>query len=147
MKTCPEKSSKKSRRIFITPLDKFENTLAHELSDWYSAENQFAKALQQTPKNADSAIVRQMALEHHAETLGQIENLKQAFVLLGKNPERGLVCKAAQGLVEEGSSTLKEEKPKGAIKNTVLWGSSLRIEHCEIAGYMAAIALAKSLGK
>lgn len=129
------------------PLDTLENTLAHELSDLYSAENQFAKALQQTVKNADSAAVKQMAQEHHAETLAQIENLKKAFVSLGQKPERGLVCKAAQGLVEEGSSTLKEEKPKGAIKDTILLGSSLRIEHYEIAGYTAAISLAKSLGK
>ena len=129
------------------PLDTLEETLAHELSDLYSAENQFAKALQQTVKNADSETVKNMAQEHHAETLAQIENLKQAFVSLGEKPERGLVCKAAQGLVEEGSSTLKEEKPKGLIKDTVLLGSSLRIEHYEIAGYTAAISLAKSLGK
>ena len=129
------------------PLDTLENTLAHELSDLHSAKNQFAKALQQTVKNADSAAVKQMAQEHHAETLAQIENLKKAFVLLGQKPERGLVCKAAQGLVEEGSSTLKEEKPKGAIKDIILLGSSLRIEHYEIAGYTAAISLAKILGK
>ena len=71
------------------PLDTLENTLAHELSDLYSAENQFAKALQQTVKNADSAAVKQMAQEHHAETLAQIENLKKAFISLGQKPERG----------------------------------------------------------
>ncbi|HEX8834817.1 MAG TPA: ferritin-like domain-containing protein [Abditibacteriaceae bacterium] len=129
------------------PLDTLENTLTHELSDLLSAENQFAKALLTVAKNADSDEVRVMAQEHHAETLQQIDNLKQAFTILGSKPERGLVCKAAQGLVEENSSTLKEEKPKGAIKDVVLLGGSLRIEHYEIAGYTAAISLAKSLGQ
>jgi ferritin-like metal-binding protein YciE len=129
------------------PLDTLENTLTHELSDLLSAENQIAKALQVVAKNADSPQVKQMAEQHHQETVGQIENLKQAFQILGSKPERGMVCKGAQGIVEENNSTLKEEKPKGAIKDVALVAGSLRIEHYEIAGYTSAIALAKTLGK
>lgn len=129
------------------PLDTFENTLIHDLSDLLSAEKQFAKALQTVAKNADSDTLRQMAEEHHAETVQHAENLMQAFSALGAKPERGLVCEAAKGLVEEATSTLKEEKPKGQIKDVVLMGSSLRIEHYEVAGYTSAIALARSLGK
>jgi len=129
------------------PLDTLEDVLAHDLSDLLSAENQFSKALKQVIKAADSAEVKQMAEEHLQETEGQIENLKQAFATLGQKPEKGLVCKAAQGIVEENSSTLKEEKPKGAIKDLVLACGSLKIEHYEIAGYTAAIATAKALGQ
>jgi ferritin-like metal-binding protein YciE len=127
------------------PLDTLANVLTHELSDLYSAESQFAKALLQVAKNANSDEVRNMALEHHAETQSQIDNLKQAFASLGTKKE-SLVCKAAQGLVEENSSTLKEEKPKGVIKDVVLIAGCLRIEHYEIAGYSAAISLAKTVG-
>jgi ferritin-like metal-binding protein YciE len=127
-------------------LDTLDDTLTHELSDLLSAENQFARALMQVARAADSDQVRQMAEEHFAETQGQIDNLKQAFSLLGEKPEK-MVCKGAQGIVEENNSTLKEEKPKGSIKDTVLIGGSLRIEHYEIAGYSSAIALAKALGK
>ncbi len=129
------------------PLDTLENTLTHELSDLLSAENQFSKALKQVIKAADSAAVKQMAEQHLRETEQQIENLKQAFSKLEQKPERGLVCKGAQGIVEEANSTLKEEKPKGALKDLALIGGSLRIEHYEIAGYRAAVATARALGE
>jgi ferritin-like metal-binding protein YciE len=131
----------------IMPLDTLENTLIHELSDLLSAEKQFAKALQTVAKNADGDALRQMAQEHQAETVQQAERLMQAFAALGSKPERGVVCDAAKGLVEEANGTLKEDKPKGLIKDVVLMGSCLRIEHYEIAGYSAAIAIARSLGK
>ena len=129
------------------PLDTFENTLIHELSDLLSAEKQFAKALQTVAKNADSDVLRGLAEEHRAETVQQADTLMQAFTSLDSKPERGVVCDAAKGLVEEANGTLKEDKPKGVIKDVVLIGSCVRIEHYEIAGYSSAIALAKSLGK
>lgn len=128
-------------------LDTFEDTLVHELSDLLSAEKQFAKALQTVAKNADGDALKTLATEHQAETVAQADTLMQAFEALGKKPERGVVCDAAKGLVEEANGTLKEDKPKGQIKDYVLMGSCLRIEHYEIAGYGSAIALAKSLGK
>jgi len=129
------------------PLDTLENTLTHELTDLLSAEKQFAKLLTQVAKAADSDAVKAMAQEHHAETLQQIENLQAAFQALGAKPERGKVCKAAQGLVEENTSTLKEEKPQGALKDVALISGSLRVEHYEIAGYTSALAVAKALGQ
>lgn len=127
-------------------LDSLEGMLVHEMSDLLSAENQFAKALAQVARSADSATVRDMAQQHHEETRQQAENLKQALGLLGRKPEKGLVCQGAQGIVQENSSTLKDEKPKGAFKDLALVSGSLRIEHYEIAGYSAAIALAKAVG-
>jgi ferritin-like metal-binding protein YciE len=126
-------------------LDTLKDTLKHELSDLLSAEKQFAKLLQQVAKQADSQTVKQMAQEHYEQTLAQQENLLKAFAAMGEKPER-ITCKAAQGLVEEAVSTLKEEKPKGAIKDVVILGGSLRVEHYEIAGYTHAIAAAKALG-
>jgi ferritin-like metal-binding protein YciE len=128
------------------PLDTLENVLAHELSDLLSAENQIAKALGQVAKAADSDQVRQMAEQHREETQQQIDNLKQAFSVLGQKPEK-MVCKGAQGIVEENNTTLKEEKPKGALKDVALLAGSLRIEHYEVAGYTSAIATAKALGR
>ncbi|HEX8234578.1 MAG TPA: ferritin-like domain-containing protein [Abditibacteriaceae bacterium] len=129
------------------PLDTLDGMLAHELSDLLSAENQFAKALQQTVKAADSEQVRQMAQEHLEETKQQAENLKQAFSILGQKPEKGMVCKGAQGIIEENNTTLKEEKPKGVMKDLALIGGNLRAEHYEIAGYTKAVAIAKALGQ
>jgi ferritin-like metal-binding protein YciE len=129
------------------PLDTLENTLAHELSDLLSAENQFSKALQQVVKSADSPEVKEMAQTHFEETQGQIVNLKEVFTLLGQKPERGLVCKGAQGIVEENTSTLKEDKPKGAIKDMLLVAGTIKAEHYEIVGYTSALSIAKALGR
>jgi len=127
------------------PLDSLQNTLLHEMSDLLSAERQIAKLLQQSAKAADSEEVKQMIQAHHQETLQQAENLLQAFSALGAKAEK-ITCKAAAGLVEEATSTLKEEKPKGAFKDLAIMSSGLRVEHYEIAGYRSAIAVARAVG-
>ena len=127
-------------------LETLDDVLLHEMSDLLSAEQQFSKALQKVAKAADSEEVKTLAEEHLEETKGQIETLKEAFKELGAKPEK-MVCKGAQGICEENDSTLKEEKPKGAIKDVALISGSMRIEHYEIAGYTSAIAVARELGQ
>lgn len=127
-------------------LETLDDTLLHELSDLLSAEKQIAKALTKVKNSADSPQVKEMAAQHYEETQQQIENLNQAFSALGEKPEK-MVCKGAQGICEENDSTIKEEKPKGAIKDIALLSGSARIEHYEIAGYTSAIALSKALRK
>lgn len=128
-------------------LDTLRNTLIHEMSDLLSAETQFAKALTQVAKAADGDTVRQLAEEHLQQTQQQAENLKEAFSKLGEKPEKGVVCKGAQGIVTENNETIKEEKPKGQLKDLALMGGCLRVEHYEIAAYTAAIGVAKALGE
>jgi ferritin-like metal-binding protein YciE len=116
------------------------------MSDLLSAEKQIAKALQQVARAANDEDLKQMAQQHHEETLQQAQNLQDAFTHLGAKPEK-MLCKGAAGIVEENNSTLKEEKPKDLIKDITLIGGSLRIEHYEIAGYRSAIATARALGQ
>lgn len=121
-----------------------EDVLLHEMSDLLSAEQQFAKALTKVKNSAVTAEVKQLAAEHYEETQDQIENLKQAFRLWGRKPEK-MVCRGAEGICKETSALLTKEKPKGNIKDVLLVNGTLRIEHYEIAGYTTAIALAKAL--
>jgi ferritin-like metal-binding protein YciE len=116
------------------------------MSDLLSAEQQFSKALTKVKNNAVDSGLKELAARHFDETQQHIENLRQAFEILGEKPEK-MVCKGAQGICEENDSTIKEEKPKGNIKDLVLLSGSIRVEHYEIAGYSAAIALAKALKK
>ena len=51
-----------------------------------------------------------------------------------------------EGIVAEAKEAIESEE-KGAVKDLQLIGGSLRIEHYEIAGYTAVIALAKTLGE
>lgn len=121
-----------------------ESVLVDELKDLYNAENQLAKALPKMAKGASSPELKELFTEHLEETKGQVERLKQIFEMLGQKPT-GKVCKAMQGLVEEGKEQL-ENNEEGATKDVCIAGAALRVEHYEIAGYTAAIAIAEALG-
>ena len=51
-----------------------------------------------------------------------------------------------EGLVAEGKEQL-EKDDEGALKDVAIMGAALRVEHYEIAGYTAAIAIARQLGE
>ena len=50
-----------------------------------------------------------------------------------------------QGLIEEGQEQLESDE-EGPTKDVGISGAALRVEHYEIAGYTAAIAIAQQLG-
>ncbi len=119
--------------------------LIDELRDLYSAENQLVKALPKVAKGAESANLKQIFLTHLDETKGQVERLKQVFELLGKKPT-GKHCSGMEGAIEEVKEALEEDE-EGALFDVGLIGGAVRVEHYEIAGYSAAIAIAKTLGE
>jgi ferritin-like metal-binding protein YciE len=122
-----------------------QNVLVDELRDLYSAENQLVKALPKMAKGTSSPELKNLITGHLEETKGQVDRLKQIFEQLGKRPS-GELCKGMEGLVKEGQDQLKSDE-EGAAKDICIAGAALRVEHYEIAGYTAAIAIAQSLGK
>jgi ferritin-like metal-binding protein YciE len=94
-------------------LDTLDGMLAHELSDLLSAEKPVRKALQQRPRPPIATGSSNMAEAHLAETKQQAENLKQAFGILGQKPEK-MVCKGAQGIVEENMQHAQRKSPKAS---------------------------------
>ncbi len=121
-----------------------QEVLLDALRDMYSAENQLVKALPKLAKGANDAKLRELFTTHLEETKGQVERLKEVFEHLGEKPT-GEECKGMQGIVEEGKEALEKEE-EGASFDCGLAGAALRTEHYEIAGYQAAIAMAKTLG-
>lgn len=115
-----------------------------ELRDLYSAENQLVKALPKLAKGAKDKQLKTLFTEHLDETKGHVERLKQVFEILGKKPT-GKHCNGMEGLIEEGKEAL-EEDAEGPSFDLGLTGGALRVEHYEIAGYHAVIAMAKTLG-
>src|SRR6202012_1295087 len=81
---------------------------------------------------------------HLEETKGQVERLKQVFELLGAKPT-GEHCNGMEGVIEEGADALEKDE-EGASFDSGIVGAALRTEHYEIAGYIAAITMAKALG-
>jgi ferritin-like metal-binding protein YciE len=121
------------------------DVLVDELRDLYSAENQLVKALPKMAKGSEHAEVKNLITEHLEQTKGQVDRLKQIFEQLEEKPT-GEFCKGMEGLVAEGNEQLQSEE-EGAAKDLCIAGAALRIEHYEIAGYTAAIAIAKTLGE
>jgi ferritin-like metal-binding protein YciE len=118
--------------------------MVDELRDLYSAENQMVKALPKLAKAAGDEELKQAFTDHLEETKGHVERLKQVFAALEEKPT-GKHCKAMEGLVEEGKEAIDEEEENEAY-DLGLVGAAGRVEHYEIAGYTAVIAMAKGLG-
>ncbi len=127
----------------VNSLDK---VLEDELKDLYSAENQLLKALPRMAKKAATASLKEAFTSHLEETKGQVERLQKVGTILGIKLT-GKVCKAMQGLVEEGKEVLEEDSDNKALIDVLLIGSAQRVEHYEIAGYGTARAIAEKLGQ
>ena len=121
-----------------------QNVLIDELRDLYSAENQLVKALPKMAKAAVDPELKNIFTSHLEETKGHVERLKQVFEHIGKKAT-GQHCSGMEGVIEEGKEAIEKDE-EGATKDVCLIGAALRVEHYEIAGYTAAIAIAKALG-
>jgi len=114
-----------------------------ELKDLYSAETQMVKALPKLAKASSNAELRQAFEEHLRQTSEQVSRLEEIFEMLEEKPT-GKKCLGMEGLVKEGSETMKEEYGDG-LMDAALIGAAQRVEHYEIAGYGTARAFAELL--
>ena len=89
-------------------LDSLKKLYVEELRDLYSAENQMVKALPKMAKAASSPELRDAFRTHLEETKGHVQRLTRIFEQLESSP-RGKVCKAMEGLIEEGGELMKEK--------------------------------------
>src|ERR1700710_929464 len=89
-------------------LKSLQDLYVEQLRDLYNAENQLVKALPKMAKAASNEQLSQSFLDHLEETKGHVERLKEIFERLGKKPT-GKVCKAMEGLVEEGKEAIEED--------------------------------------
>ena len=121
-----------------------KDVLIDELRDMYSAENQQVKVLPKLAKAAKSPELKQLFKQHLDETKGQIQRLREAFEHIGKKAT-GKHCEGMEGVLKESTEAIEEDLD-GASFDSGLIGAALRTEHYEVAGYHAAIAMAKAQG-
>ena len=119
--------------------------LIDELRDLYSAENQLVKALPKQAKAISDPTMKQNVKDHLEITKGQVLRLREVFGHIGKKPT-GKHCDGMEGCIKEMTEALEQDYT-GALKDACIMGAALRGEHYEIAGYTAAIAMAKALGQ
>ena len=126
-------------------INTLQDALVHEMRDLYSAEVQLTKAL---PKMAKAATHEQLAAafeEHLEQTKRHVERLEKALKRLDAST-RGEKCKAMEGLIEEGKSTL-ELDADDMVRDALLIGIAQKVEHYEIAAYGMARTFAQRLGE
>jgi ferritin-like metal-binding protein YciE len=121
-----------------------QDVMLEELRDLYSAENQLLKALPKLAKAAEGEDLKQAFTSHLEQTRGQVDRLKKVFELLDEKPT-GKHCNGMEGLIEEGQEAIDEDE-EGSLYDMGLIGAAARVEHYEIAGYTAVIAMANGLG-
>ena len=127
-------------------LTEMKDLLKHEMGDLLYAERTFLRGLKKMSKEIADPEMKARVEEHARETEGQIETLTRAFEAIGEKA-KAEKCAAAIGLQEEHDMFKSEEKPSKTMLEAFDLGSGLRVEHYEIAGYRAAIAIAKVLGE
>ncbi|MGE0610053.1 MAG: ferritin-like domain-containing protein [Pirellulales bacterium] len=126
-------------------VDSLHDLFIHELRDIYSAEKQLLKALPKMAKAANSAKLRQGFESHLAQTEKQVERLETIFEQLEVS-SRGPKCAGMEGLIEEGSETIKTDADPD-VKDAALIAAAQRVEHYEIAVYGTICTFAKLLGE
>jgi ferritin-like metal-binding protein YciE len=126
-------------------LSTIKDLLEEEIKDLYSAEKQLTKALPKMAKGSNNEELAGAFESHLKETENQLKRLEQVAGLLDTEPT-GKKCHGMEGLIEEGSEALDEDGNENVLDLGIA-GAASRVEHYEMAGYMAAIALAEQIGQ
>jgi ferritin-like metal-binding protein YciE len=96
-------------------------------------------------KASTSHQLREAFEEHLRQSSEHVSRLEQIFEQLEGKPT-GKKCLGMEGLVKEGSETMKEDF-ENAVMDAAIIGAAQRVEHYEIAGYGTVRDFARLLGE
>ena len=99
--------------------------------------------LEELEEEASDSKLKQQLGQHHQETQQHVQNLRQIFDALGKQPEKE-ACPAIEGLEKEGKQMIKEVDD--ALVDPVILSGVIETEHHEIAVYDNLIIMAEQMG-
>jgi ferritin-like metal-binding protein YciE len=123
-----------------------QHLFVEELQDLYDAEKQLTRALPKVAKAANDEELRQAIREHLEVTKGHVGRLEQAFESLDLKA-KSKPCAGMRGIVTESSEAIQEKQNDSeGVLDVAITGGARRVEHYEIAGYAAAIDMARELG-
>ena len=126
-------------------MESLKDLYLEQLRDIYSAETQLVEALPKMAEAAKSPDLRSGFNQHLRQTREHVTRLERIFSALGEKPE-GHTCHGMKGLIKEGEEMIKA-KGEPEVIDAGLIAAAQRVEHYEIAGYMAAILIARELGE
>jgi ferritin-like metal-binding protein YciE len=125
-------------------VENLEELFVHELKDMLDGERQITKALPKMVKGAESEELKAAFEEHLRVTEEQIGRLETIFESMDK-AARGKHCPGIEGIIKEGSETIKENDTGPALDAALIAGAQ-KVEHYEIASYGTLVEWAKILG-
>jgi len=125
-------------------LNDLQQLFVHELKDIYSAEHQILKALPKMIKAASNDDLSSALEDHRQVTERQVERLETVLRRMDEKG-RGQKCKGMEGLLEEGSSLLKEDATSQVLDAGII-AAAQKVEHYEIAAYGTLVSFARRLG-
>lgn len=128
----------------MADLNTLNDIFQDELRDVFDAEKRILKALPKIIKAVSSEPLQDMLSEHLQQTRGHVQRLEQVFESLDLKP-KGKHCAGMAGILEEGSSLLKEDGVEAVLDAAFIAGCQ-RVEHYEISAYGSLMAWAKLLG-
>ncbi|GAA4792746.1 ferritin-like domain-containing protein [Olivibacter ginsenosidimutans] len=123
------------------PNEHLHELFVDELRDVLSAEKQLLKGLKKMATKANSETLKSAFEEHHKQTEGHVERLKQVFDSIGSTA-RAKNCKAMEGLLKEAEEIM-EEFEDGEVLDAALIAAAQKVEHYEIASYGCLVTYAK----
>ncbi len=126
-------------------METLKDLFLEELKDVYHAEGQLVKALPKMAKAADSDELKAAFQQHLEETKVHQQRVEKVFGLFDEKPKTK-VCKAMQGIVEEGKDTMEEDMDPD-VMDAALIAAAQRAEHYESAAYGTLRTYAKLLGE
>jgi ferritin-like metal-binding protein YciE len=130
--TVPGKTIESARELFL-----------HKLGAALTMEETILEMLEKLREEANDSSLRRSLKQHHTQTQGHVENLRQVFTALGEEPEKQ-PCPAIEGLKKEGDQLLGEVDD--SLVDPVIVDGVIETEHHEIAVYDALIIKAERMG-
>jgi len=121
-----------------------KDLLIQKVAALYDIEHVLVKALPKMAKAATDPDVKNGFLSHLEETKTHIKRLETIFKLLEAKPKK-LKCEGIRGIVTDGEWSI-EHLDKGTVLDVGIIRAAEYAEHYEMAGYIAAIDWAKTLG-
>jgi Mn-containing catalase len=130
-----------------TTMQQLKELLVEQLQDLLHAEMQLTRALPKMAEASHHPKLKEAFEKHLVQTESHVERLRDAFGLLGEQPEPK-PCKAMMGLVDEGKETIDEGSQKETLAaDLALIAAAQRVEHYEISAYGTAKCLARQIGE
>jgi ferritin-like metal-binding protein YciE len=123
----------------------FEDLFQQTLEELCDAERQIVQAMPKMIASCSSAQLSGALQSHLDETRQQLVRLESILELAGEE-SAGKESKGMHGVLEESDQIL-DDLERSPVRDVALIAAAAKVEHCEIAAYGSACAIAEVLGQ